>query len=1039
MLHIHLLGHLRVTWNGEVVRFGGLPRTLPLWALLLLNYRQPLGRERLAYTLWPESSESQALANLRRHLYDLKQTLPPAPAGQPWILSENKLVQWNPASPFWLDIAEFERLCAGKEAANRLESSSQAADLYTGDLLADSYEDWIFPERERLRGLYFEQLRYLARHRQELGDYPGAVHSARRLLAADPLNEDAARQLIRLLYAAGDRPGALYEYQLFEQKLHNELGIPPMPETLLLAQQIRTESDPRLLNPPVATQATAPRTTGNSGPAVGTGAAQRHSLPVPLTSFVGRTEELGLLLEMLQNPDGPRLVTLTGPGGAGKTRLALQALNSLLQQTAAGGSTKFPDGIFYLSLAALEDPDLVGSTLAAALGVRESAGRPPAQSIEQYLQPKQFLLALDNFEQLLEATGLLATLLETCPGLHLLVTSRIALRLVGEQELPLPPLPLPLLDPLPPLAELERTPAVALFIARARAAYPIFKLTQENAAAVAAICRLLDGLPLAIELAAAHLRHWPPQAMLAQLEGGGPGKLVGPGKLGIEFLESPARNQPARHRTLRQAIDWSYNLLQAEEQRLFARLSVFAGSFTLQAAVQILSQSGLPPAGSDAYRLAAEITALADQSMLRQAETDPLTQTPRFGMLLTLREYAREKLASADGPDQPRAELAAMQRSHAAYYSTLAAQADRSLRGPEQLAWLQMLNTELDNLRSALAWATQNNQAEPAQRLAAGLWRFWEMSGHISEGRRWLELALAAEPAADSEPSIWRARAEHAAGHLAHWQGDLTASAEHYRRAIQQARACGDEAAAARSAAGLATYEDDPQAALAVLADSLKTARQNQDPAGAATALHRIGQVAYYQDDLSGARRPWEECLAIYRSMSDTWGITQVLNNLGVIAQSAGETATARGYHTESLALRRQFGFKPGIAQSLHNLGWTLASLGETQAALENFRESLRLRWELGTRSGVVEGLEALGCMAARRDQAERAAFLLSAAGTLRQSIGSSLDSFQRAQLEQSLQTIRQTLSANAFDTAWASGQAATLEKAIGAALESWA
>ncbi|MGB9724561.1 MAG: BTAD domain-containing putative transcriptional regulator [Chloroflexia bacterium] len=461
MLYIHLLGHRRLFEDDRPVHFRGLPKTLPLWVYLLLNRAGPMPRSTLAYILWPDVPESAARSSLRRHLYDLKRALPPAAPGRPWLLLQAGTVQWNPAADFWLDVAEFERLSASPEYLAR------AVALYGGDLLPEVYDDCICIERERLHSLYLEDLSRLVAQGRDRGDLAQAIHYAEQLLRQDPLREDTVREVMRLRCQAGDRPGALQAYQDFRHRLQEELGLSSMPETRALYEAM-------LHNAPLAEAAP---------PAVATPCP--HNLPAQVTRFIGREQDLRALADLLSPGKSPvRLLTLIGPPGVGKTRLALEASARFLPQQ----ERTYPDGIFFVDLSPLGTPDLVLPAIAQVLGVRERGGRPLGTTLKDFLRHKHLLLLLDNFEQVVRASPQVGELLAAAPNLRVLATSRMPLRLYGEQEYPVEPLPLPDPSAQPAWGDEEENAALDLFVDRARARRPDFRLNAQNRAAIAEIC-----------------------------------------------------------------------------------------------------------------------------------------------------------------------------------------------------------------------------------------------------------------------------------------------------------------------------------------------------------------------------------------------------------------------------------------------------------------------------------------------------------------------------------------------------------------------
>lgn len=724
-----------------------------------------------------------------------------------------------------------------------------------------------------------------------------------------------------------------------------------------------------------------------------------NNLPVQLTSFIGRQQELRELQELLKNT---RLLTLTGPGGSGKTRLAVQAASEMIEE--------FRNGVFFVALAPITDAKFVASTIAQPLGIKETAGRSIADSLQDYLRSKSLLLVLDNFEQVIAAAQLVAQLLATCNELKVLITSREALRISGEHEYPLPPLPLPNLSQLPSDDSLVQFAAVGLFVQRAKAVKPDFLLTNETAPAVAEICHRLEGLPLAIELAAARIKLFSPRAMLERLQNR------------LEFLSGGGRDLPARQQTLRNAIAWSYDLLSEQEQNLFRRMSVFRGGCMIDA-VEALAEDPL-----ERISILSELGSLLDKSLLREID-DPRGE-PRFYMLELLREFGLEQLSGSGEQERIR-------RWHATFYLLLAEQAQTKLESAEQLEWVIRMEQEHDNLRAALQWSMATNTASDiCLRLATALGLFWEVRGHFSEGRERLSAVLNTHAAQEENAS--RAQLLARAAELAYRQSDYPATISFAAESLEICRLIGDHRGVASALIKLgnaATEAGDYKTASDYLEESLQVWRMVDDKHGTARALISLGWAALRPGDYQLARERLEEALSISRELGDARSIGFELSGLGEIALRQGDYASATQLLEESLELRRQLGNKWGVGVSLGTLGWVAIREADWDRARERLGESLEVRQEIGDKGGSAWCLERLAEIAMADGQSEKAVRLLGAAAALRISIGSMIDPADHAEYESKLATLRTELGAR-FGPLWDEGHTLTLEQAITYALE---
>ena len=753
-----------------------------------------------------------------------------------------------------------------------------------------------------------------------------------------------------------------------------------------------------LIRPERVFQVIAPDLRGDFPP-LRTLDARPNNLPAQTTPFIGRENEIRAIKEQLSNAQ-LRLLTLSGVGGAGKTRLALQAAADMVDD--------FGHGVFFVPLAALTDPALVLQTIAQAFDVRETAGRQLKEQLKNHLREKQMLLVLDNFEQVIDAAPLVTDLLSAAPRLKVLVTSREVLRLSGEKDYPVPPLSLPDLKRLPPLERLTQYEAVALFIERAVAVRASFTVTNENAPAVAEICYRLDGLPLAIELAAAHVRVLPPQRMLSELSHR------------LRFLMGGARDLPARQKTLRGAIDWSHDLLSGDEQKLFRRLAVFVGGSTLEGIEAVCNIE-------DDLKILETVESLVGKSLVKQTEADG---EPRFATLETIREYAGDRLVAAGDEER-------LRERYWHYFLALAEEAELKSVGAEQAKWLRRLDEEHDNLRSALDWSLAQAGSEGGLRLCGGLQRFWWTRGYLSEGRESCMRVLAKAGAQERTPE--RAKALKAAGVLAYQQGDYPAARALDEECLAIQRQLGDQRGIAGSLNNLglvACDQGDFPAARLLHEESLTIVRELGDRKGIANSLNNLGNVVYDQGAFSSARGLYEESLAIARELGDREGVARVLGNLGNVAKHQGDFPSARALHEESLAIKRELGYRQRIASSLNSLADLAIDEGDFASAQALYREALVIGRELGERLRIAFSLEGLAAVVAALGSSLRAARTWGAAERLRAEAGSPLPPKDRPAYDRRVAAARTREDNAAFDRAWQDGRVLTLEQAMELALK---
>jgi len=678
-----------------------------------------------------------------------------------------------------------------------------------------------------------------------------------------------------------------------------------------------------------------------------------NNLPTQLSSFIGRERAIAELKSLLSTT---RLLTLTGAGGSGKTRLALQVATTLLAE--------FEYGVWWVELASLTDPVLVPQQVASSLGLSEQPGRSLMDTLTGALQPRKPLLVLDNCEHLIAACAhLVETLLRSCPGLHILTTSREAFNTPGETIWLVPSLGVPDAYHLPPIEGLVKYESVQLFIERATSVLPAFRLTQENAQALVQVCHRLDGLPLAIELAAARVKVLSLEQIATRLDHS------------YRLLAGGSRTALPRQQTLQATIEWSYHLLPEKERILFRRLSVFLGSFALEAAEAVCAGNGL-----EQDEVLDLLSHLVDKSLVAVTQR---SGEARYRLLETIRQYAQEKLLEFG-------EAAHMRRNHRDWYARLAEQAKAETLEARQGSWFELLEAEHENLRVALGWSLDQQEAETAARIGAGIFRFWLLRGYISEGRLWMERALSGF----SEKNAVRAKALNVAVVLT----------------IQQ---------------------DDYKRAKTLAEESLDLCRELADRKETGYALNTLGWLAHNEGDYAGAVTFFEESLAISRERGDPSSIASVLTNLGIITLARGDVERAKELCEESLARRKTLVDKGGCAHTLTILGRIALIQGDDERATACYKESLTLRLETGEKEGIATALEGLAAVAGMQGQPVRAVRLYGSAQSLRTMLGAPLTPMDRSSYEQTVAAVRALLDEPTFLNAWTEGQAMPLVEAI--------
>jgi predicted ATPase/DNA-binding SARP family transcriptional activator/Tfp pilus assembly protein PilF len=1083
---IQILGQVRAERADRVVERFRTRKTGALLAYLALNLPRTHTREALIEMLWPEGTLRAGRKSLGVALSSLRRDLEPpgTPPGSVLIADHTRVRLHSGAVR--TDVAEFEadlRRAQNAAPRERVSLLQQATRRYRGELLPGYDDEWVLRERERLAERYLLALRELAGALEAAGDLAAALDAARRAVLLDPLREEAHLDVMRLLAATGQSSALQAQWREMERALREELGEAPSPETRDRFKELRAAAS--ALPPPPR-----PHPPNSFSP---------PSLPIPLTRFFGRREEIEQLSALLGHEGRPdvRLLTLTGVGGSGKTRLALETAR-LLQETSEAR-------VSFVPLADVADARLLPGLILDALGIDRSASAEPMEQAVQALEQQPTLLVLDNFEHLVAGEGLLLVrvLLERAASLVCLVTSRQRLNLEGEREFTVPPLPTPTAgnDPAVPEA-LLRFPSVQLFVDRAQAARREFRVTPGNAAALAAVCERLEGIPLALELAAARAAVLSPEQMREHLEHR------------FDLLAGRRRDAPERQRTLRGAMDWSYGLLPPEQQRLFVRLSVFRGGWSLPAAAAVARDDrdeDLAP-----WEMLDRLQQLREASLL-VAEESPAEGEIRFRMLEIVRQYAAERLHLVGETQRTR-------DRHLLFFRAFAEEAAEHLSGPLLAPWLERLEADHDNLRAALVWSQEGEAASPEEglRLAAALGRFWHIRSHPQEGRQWLEALLAAaEKPKRTQPisGILRARALTALGTLSERQCDYAAAGSQHAQSLALFRELSNRAGTAQALSGLgsvamrerkleraqelyaesvalwqeigdregraevlkglgnvAIYRRDYGAARGHYEESLALWRDLSDPHGTAIALNNLGAVAVYQGDYAAARAFFEESLALQRGLGNRWGAAICLSNLGIVALNQNDLPAAAAYYEGCLALhrelsdprgalyalnglgliatyekryaaaralfeeclsqRRAWGDRAETAVSLYNLGAVATIQGDLEAARSFLEESLILRREIGDRHGIEEGLRGFAELEYAEHRPERAARLIGAAEALRDALGTPLPVRDRATYDDLLGSVRSRLTREAFARAHAQGRALSPEQAVAYALE---
>jgi predicted ATPase/DNA-binding SARP family transcriptional activator len=1005
-VRVELLGGFRISVGTRTIEEDAwrLRKAAGLVKLLALARGHRMHREQAMDLLWPDLGKKAASNNLRQTLHAARRALEPNRAADSrFLASEDESLALCPGGWLWVDVEAFEEAAATARRARDPAAYRAAIELYAGELLpGDRYEAWTENRREELRRLYLALLVEMAGLYEERGEFERGIEALRRVVSEEPAREEAHAGLMRLYALSGQRQEAILQYERLRKALSQELGTEPGAESRRLHIEIRAGISP-----------TAPSPAA-SGPSEDTVDSARHNLPASLTSFVGREREM---LEARRLLSMTRLLTLTGAGGSGKTRLALEV--------ARGLASSYPDGAWLVELAPLSEPELVPQAVANALEIREQPGCPLLDTLLDALRDREMLLVLDNCEHLIDASARLAEpLLNSCPRLRVLATSREPLGVRGEVIWQVPPLSLPATtdggrpDGGSTVEGLMRYEAVRLFVDRARLRLPDFELTERNAGAAARVCRKLDGIPLAIELACARMGALAVEQITERLED----------SLGL--LTGGSRTAEPRQRTLRATLDWSHDLLGEGERALFRRLSVFAEGWTLEAAEAVCSGNGI-----EEDSVLDLLGGLVDKSLVLAGATTG--GAARYRMLEPIRQYACEKLEDSG-------EAAEVKGRHAAFFLTLAEEAEPELAGSQQRLWVERLEEEHDNLRAAISWSSERGVGELGLRLGAAFWRFWYARGYLSEGRRWLEQALAAS---DPAPTPERIKALEGLGWMTQLQGETGRAKAAYGEMLGLSRRSGDKgsvATALNSLGQLAVAEGDHERAAALLEENLAVLEGFEDEPKPGVvpkkfyALNLLGILALNREgDCAQAEALWEESLALAREAGDTNQVGTMLVALGYAVVVQGDWERSTALCEEALACARGLG-GAGVhilPEALVNLGLAARGRGERERAEAYFREALTASQELGSDPSTINALEGMAGLAGTLGEPARAARLWGAAEATREVIGVALPACDRALHEPHLAAARSLLGEAAWNEALAEGRAMSLDQAAEYAL----
>ena len=989
-------------------------------------------RESLSALLWPDHDQVKAFTNLRHTLWEIQKIFGPG-----WLLADRETISLRPDANVWVDVRQFDSLLSESQAQRdvslRIPLLTECVKLYRHHFLtgfnlkkAPTFDEWSLAKADDLRYKHIEALTLLAEDHCLLGDAAPALQYARRLVTLDPLNESAHRLLMQVYSQVGQHNAALKQYQTFEQTLRRELGLDPQPETRALYKQIR-RGDIKYVEAGIQRETITPQ----------------NNLPQQLTSFIGREKEQAQIVRLIATN---RLVTLTGSGGVGKTRLSLQVASEVLHQ--------FPDGVWFIELAPLTNPNLIPQTILSVLHLGEQAGKSPLEVLEEQLQRKKLLLILDNCEHLVEASANLAhALLMSAPEIKVLITSREVLGVKGELSWRVPSLVFPDLKSALKPEQLTQYEAVRLFIERALLVQPYFKVDPRNAPVIAQICSRLDGIPLAIEFAAARVKALSVDQIAKRLDDR------------FRLLTRGNHTELERHQTLRAVIDWSYNLLNADEKKLLSRLTVFMGGWTLEAAEQVcVRQEG-------EFDVLEMLSDLIDKSLVIM---DGSGVEARYRLLETTRQYGQEKLAESN-------ERKELHDRHLAYFVELAEKGNSEITGPHQAEVIDLLDAELDNFRAAFDWCVSNQYTEQALQMLGALGWAWDMRGYYNEVRSWFEKIRMTGNCADY-PEVYARLLNHLgrfavdfdhrpeAGSIleesrAIWmklgpQGergladvlcflgmnaagnerDLDRAVDFYKQSLELAQKCDNQRTIAGSMLFLGQIEFERghiPAALNLCEQSLEMSRRVGDLLVIAIASGTLGNwLAYEQGDYEKAQPLLDQQLKIDERLQFRFGLASALIDSGGLYLHRGDYIQAERFFERSMNVSRDLGLNWHVSFNVFLFGLIALHRNDYSSAMFRFMEYFDTARVFDKETSLCRFLMGMSAIAGGTNRAERCARLFGAAQAALEASGFRMHQFDRAEFDRHIQIARDQLGDARFDMLSYEGRSMTFEQAIQTAIE---